>query len=85
MLLLLSVAFAGNAVRSLQEAAWLSVTPIESGWARLPIFIAELTGIHPTREGIVVQLALVAVYSVGAAYMFAWKPLRRRALEAARA
>jgi high-affinity iron transporter len=85
MLLLLSVAFAGNAVRSLQEAAWISVTPIDGGWARLPIFIAELTGIHPTQEGIFVQLALLGVYTLGAAYMFAWKPLRRRALEAARA
>ena len=84
-LLLLSVAFAGNAVRSLQEAAWLSVTPIDGDWARLPIFLAELTGIHPTREGILVQLVLLAVYVAGAAYVFGWKRLRRRALEAARA
>jgi high-affinity iron transporter len=85
MLLLLSVAFAGNAVRSLQEGDWISVTPIDGGWARLPVFLAELTGIHPTREGIFVQLVLLGVYIVGAAYMFAWLPLRRRALEAASA
>ncbi len=85
MLLLLSVAFAGNAVRSLQEGDWISVTPIDGGWARLPVFLAELTGIHPTREGIFVQLVLLGVYVVGAAYMFAWLPLRRRALEAASA
>jgi high-affinity iron transporter len=85
MLLLLSVAFAGNAVRSLQEGDWISVTPIDGGWARLPVCLAELTGIHPTREGIFVQLALLGVYVVGAAYMFAWLPLRRRALEAASA
>jgi hypothetical protein len=84
-LLLLSVAFAGNAVRSLQEAAWLSVTPIDGEWARLPIFLAELTGIHPTREGILVQVVLLAVYVAGAAYVFGWKRLRRRQLEAARA
>jgi high-affinity iron transporter len=84
-LLLLSVAFAGNAVRSLQEAAWLPVTPIDGGWARLPIFVAELTGIHPTREGILVQVALLSVYIAGAAYVFGWKRLRRRPLEAARA
>jgi high-affinity iron transporter len=83
-LLLLSVAFAGNAVRSLQEAAWLPVTPIDGDWARLPIFLAELTGIHPTREGILVQAALLSVYVVGAAYVFGWKRLRRRPLEAAR-
>jgi high-affinity iron transporter len=84
-LLLLSVAFAGNAVRSLQEGDWISVTPIDGGWARLPVFLAELTGIHPTREGIFVQLVLLGIYLVGAAYMFAWLPLRRRALEAASA
>ena len=84
-LLLLSVAFAGNAVRSLQEGDWISVTPIDGGWARLPAYLAELTGIHPTREGIFVQLVLLGIYAVGAAYMFAWLPLRRRALEAARA
>jgi high-affinity iron transporter len=84
-LLLLSVAFAGNAVRSLQEAAWLPVTPIDADWARLPIFIAELTGIHPTREGILVQVALLTVYVAGAAYVFGWKRLRRRSLETARA
>lgn len=84
-LLLLSVAFAGNAVRSLQEAAWLPVTPIDGDWARLPIFLAELTGIHPTREGILVQVALLSVYVAGAAYLFGWKRLRRRSLETARA
>jgi len=85
LLLLLSVAFAGNAVRSLQEAAWISVTPIDGGWARLPIFLAELTGIHATREGILVQAVLLSVYVAGAAYVFGWKRLRRRTLEAARA
>jgi high-affinity iron transporter len=85
MLLLLSVAFAGNAVRALQEGDWISVTPIEDGWARLPIFIAELTGIHPTKEGIIVQVVLLGIYVAGAAYLFAWQPLRRRALEGASA
>jgi high-affinity iron transporter len=84
-LLLISVAFAGNAVRSLQEAAWLPVTPIEGEWARLPIFLAELTGIHPTRQGLLVQALLLSLYVVGAAYVFGWRRLRRRTLEAARA
>lgn len=78
VLLLLSVAFAGNAVRSLQEVDAIDATPIEGGWARLPIFLAELTGIHPTTEGIAVQAALLGVYALGAAYMFAWRPLRER-------
>jgi high-affinity iron transporter len=78
ILLLLSVAFAGNAVRSLQEADMINATPIEDGWARFPIFVAELTGIHPTNEGIAVQAALLVVYLLGAAYVFAWRPLRQR-------
>lgn len=85
MLLLLSVAFVGNAVRSLQEGDLVPVTPIDAGWARPPIFLAELTGIHPTRESITAQLLLLAVYVAGAAYMFVWKPVRRRAAEAASA
>jgi high-affinity iron transporter len=48
LLLLMSVAFVGNAVRSLQSIDVLQATPIEGEWARLPIFLAELTGIHPT-------------------------------------
>jgi high-affinity iron transporter len=78
VLLLLSVAFAGNAVRALQEVDVIDATPIEAGWARLPIFLAELTGIHPTTQGIAVQAALLGVYLLGAIYMFAWKPLRGR-------
>jgi high-affinity iron transporter len=78
ILLLLSVAFAGNAVRSLQEVDVINATPIEGDWARLPIFIAELTGIHPTTEGIAVQVSLLAVYALGALYVFAIRPARRR-------
>ncbi|HEX8067282.1 MAG TPA: FTR1 family protein [Thermoleophilaceae bacterium] len=78
ILLLLSVAFAGNAVRSLQEGDWIGVTPIAGDWARLPVFLAELTGIHPTREGLVTQATLIAIYALGALWVFAWRPVRRR-------
>jgi high-affinity iron transporter len=81
ILLLLSVAFAGNAVRSLQEIDVIGATPIEAGWARLPIFIAEMTGIHPTVEGIVVQASLLAVYALGAAWVFAIRPARLRRID----
>ncbi len=84
-LLLLSVTFAGNAVRSLQGADWVSITPVQADWARLPIFLAELTGIHPTREGLTVQAVLLTVYVLGAAWVFAIKPWRRRTAEAVRA
>jgi high-affinity iron transporter len=85
MLLLLSVTFAGNAVRSLQGADWIGVTPVDGGWARLPVFLAELTGIHPTREGLLTQAVLLAVYVAGAAWVFGIRPRRRRAPEAAQA
>jgi high-affinity iron transporter len=78
VLLLLSVAFAGNAVRSLQEVDVIDATPIEGGWARLPVFLAELTGIHPTVEGIAAQVALLTLYALGAAYVFGWRPARER-------
>jgi high-affinity iron transporter len=78
ILLLLSVAFLGNAVRSLQSIDVIGATPIDDSWARLPIFLAEMTGIHPTVQGIAAQLALLAVYIAGTVYVFAWKPARER-------
>jgi high-affinity iron transporter len=78
ILLVLSIAFAGNAVRSLQSVDVIGATPIDGEWARLPIFLAELTGIHPTVEGIAVQAALALVYVAGALYVFAWRPARER-------
>lgn len=73
----LSVAFVGNAVRALQEVAVLPLTFLE-GAPRLPIFLAELTGWHPTRETILAQAALAAVYVAGAVWMFAVVPARER-------
>src|SRR3954464_1153290 len=76
VLLLMSVAFVGNAIRSLQDADLLTATPVAH--PRLPVFLAELTGIHPTSQGLTVQAVLLAVYVLGAAYVFAWQPARRR-------
>jgi high-affinity iron transporter len=78
ILLLLSVAFAGNAVRSLQDADVVAISPVHSGWARLPVFVAELTGIHPTRQGLITQAALLAIFIAGAAWVFWLAPLRAR-------
>jgi high-affinity iron transporter len=78
VLLLLSVAFAGNAVRSLQDADVLGVSPVHAGWARLPVFVAELTGIHPTRQGLIAQAVLLAIFAAGAAWVFWLAPLRAR-------
>jgi high-affinity iron transporter len=88
ILLLLSVAFAGNAVRSLQGADMVSATPVHAGWARPPVFVAELTGIHPTRESLLAQAVLLAIFLAGALWTFAWLPARgrrRERLEAAAA
>jgi high-affinity iron transporter len=76
ILLLLSVAFAGNAVRSLQSADIIQATPVDH--PRLPVFLAELTGLHPTQEGIIVQAVMLVVFAAGAAYVFGWQPARRR-------
>jgi high-affinity iron transporter len=78
ILLLLSVAFTGNAVRSLQSADVLTATPVHAGWARLPVFVAELTGIHPTRQGLIAQAVLLGIFVLGAAWVFWLQPMRSR-------
>jgi high-affinity iron transporter len=75
VLIVLSIAFAGNTVRAFQQAAVLPVTFLES-FPRLPIFLADLTGWHPTLESIVAQLILAAVYAGGAIWLFVISPRR---------
>jgi high-affinity iron transporter len=77
LVMAMSVAFVGNAVRALQEAAAIPVTFLES-LPRLPIFLAELTGWHPTRETIAAQAALILVYVLGAVVTFVVLPRRER-------
>jgi high-affinity iron transporter len=76
VLLLLSIAFVGNAVLSLQSADYLTATPVAH--PRLPVFLAELTGIHPTKQGLLIQAVLLGIYVFGAVYVFALQPARRR-------
>lgn len=54
----LAVVLAGKGIAALQEAGWLTLTPV--AFPRV-----ELLGIHPTAEGLLVQLAVVAVLAVG--------------------
>lgn len=75
VLIVLSIAFAGNTVRAFQQAAVLPVTFLESA-PRLPIFLADLTGWHPTLESIVAQLILALVYAAGAVWLFVITPRR---------
>jgi high-affinity iron transporter len=77
MVMALSVAFVGNAVRALQEAALVSVTFLEN-LPRLPIFLADLTGYHPTRETLMAQGALALVYVAGGVWTFGVMPRRAR-------
>lgn len=76
MVMALSVAMVGNAVRALQEAAVLPVTFLE-GVPRLPIFLADLTGWHPTLQTILAQAVLAAIYVAGAVWTFVVLPRRR--------
>jgi len=69
LLMATSVAFLGNAVRSLQEADVLGLTALQ-GWPKAPIFLSQALGYWPSRETILSQAALTAVYLAGALYMF---------------
>ena len=75
VLIVMSVAFAGNTVRAFQQAALLPVTFLES-LPRLPIFLADLTGWHPTLESIIAQIVLAAIYLAGAIWLFVIAPRR---------
>jgi high-affinity iron transporter len=77
LVMVVSVAFAGNAVRGFQEAALIDVTHLES-LPRLPIFLSHLTGWYPTRETIIAQGALALIYVLGAFWTFVVLPRRER-------
>lgn len=77
VVMVVSVAFAGNAVRGFQEAALLPVTYVES-LPKLPIFVSHLIGWYPTRETLLAQGGLAAVYIVGAIWTFVVLPRKER-------
>ena len=72
MVMATSVAFLGNAVKTLQAAD--VITYRRTSGPRLPIFLAEATGIWPTVPSLVAQVALAAVYVLGALYVFVVRP-----------
>lgn len=80
LLMVLSVAFMGNAVRAFQGSGIAPVTGIE-GLPRLPVFLAELTGWYPTLETLLFQALLATVYVMGAIWVFLIAPRRREARE----
>ena len=79
LVMALSVAFIGNAVRGFQEAALIPVTHLESV-PDLPIFVAQLTGWYPTRETLLAQGALALVYIAGAIWTFVLLPKREKSV-----
>jgi high-affinity iron transporter len=65
LIMLLSVAFAGGAVHSLQESGFIGATSLIGYLPRLPNALAQFTGFHPTVETIAAQFLLASVYVVG--------------------
>ncbi|MGH3772549.1 MAG: FTR1 family protein [Pseudonocardiaceae bacterium] len=74
-----SVAFLGNAVRSLQTADLVGRTPL-AGWPHASIFLGQALGYWPSVQTLVCQAVLVAVYALGATWLLTVRP--RRAWEA---
>jgi high-affinity iron transporter len=77
MVMATSVAFLGNAVHTLQAADVIAYR--RTSGPRLPIFLAEATGVWPTLPSLLAQVALTLVYLSGAVYVFVIKPRRARA------
>jgi high-affinity iron transporter len=77
MVMITSVAFLGNAVHALQTADVIGYHPY-ANWPRMPIFLAQATGYWATRETMIAQIALSAVYLLGALYVFVLKPRAQR-------
>jgi high-affinity iron transporter len=80
----MSIAFMGNAMREFQEVGYISTTHLIGTVPRLDINLATMTGIHPTLETIVAQIALLAVYAVGSLFILVILPRRQRLIEGAR-
>jgi high-affinity iron transporter len=77
LLMATSVAFLGNAVRAFQEADVIGLHRWPD-WPRAPIFLAQSLGYWQTRETLLAQGALIAIYVAGALYMFVLRPRLRR-------
>lgn len=77
LLMATSVAFLGNAVRSLQTADLIGLTPL-SGAPNAPIFLSQALGYWPSVQTLVSQVVLVAVYALGGVWLLMVRPRRAR-------
>jgi high-affinity iron transporter len=77
LLMATSVAFLGNAVRSLQTADLIGLTPL-SGLPHAPIFLSQALGYWPSVQTLASQAVLVAVYGLGATWLLMVRPRRGR-------
>lgn len=77
LLMATSVAFLGNAVRSLQTADLVALTPLD-GWPRAPIFLAQALGYWPSVQTLASQAVLIVVYLLGAFWLLMVRPRRNR-------
>lgn len=77
LLMATSVAFLGNAVRSLQTADLVGLTPL-SGWPHAPIFLSQALGYWPSVQTLASQAILVAGYVLGATWLLLVRPRRTR-------
>lgn len=73
LLMATSVAFLGNAVRSLQTADLIGLTPID-GLPRSPIFLSQALGYWPSVQTLASQAVLVTVYVLGATWLLMVRP-----------
>jgi high-affinity iron transporter len=73
LLMATSVAFLGNAVRSLQTADLVGLTPID-GLPRSPIFLSQALGYWPSVQTLASQAVLVTVYALGATWLLMVRP-----------
>ncbi len=72
LLYYLAFTFAGKGILELQEAGWVSTTPIKA------VPIIGFLGIYPSLEGISVQLFLILAMFVAVVYSFLLKPYLER-------
>lgn len=76
LLMATSVAFLGNAVRSLQTAELVGLTSLD-GLPRVPIFLSQALGYWPSVQTLASQAVLGAGYLLGAMWLLMVRPRAR--------